>query len=178
LAKSPQGTVGIDRQAEELVILNALRRILRMLRLSAVDVQAEVGVSAAQLHVLRHLSEDRDGASIGELAEQTLTDRSSVASVVDRLVASGLAERGISAEDRRRAEVWITRAGQKLISKAPQSPTAQLVSALDSLPDADLLALAKGLTTVVDAVGRDDAPEGSPAEDRGNGAAAARPTRK
>jgi DNA-binding MarR family transcriptional regulator len=162
----------IDRRAEELAILNALRRILRLLRLSAVNVQTTAGVSAAQLYILRQLAEDRDGASIGELAEQTLTDRSSVASVVDRLVAAGLAERAVSAEDRRRAEIWITRAGQKLVAKAPAPPTSQLVAALETLSDADLQGLAIKLSTLVHAMGLDTAPPSMFFEDSdGNGTA-------
>jgi DNA-binding MarR family transcriptional regulator len=147
-----------DRRTQELLILNAFRRILRLLRLSAVEVQAESGVSAAQLYVLRQLAEDRDGASIGELAEQTLTDRSSVASVVERLVTAGLAERRVSAEDRRRAEIWITRAGQKLVDRSPSPPTSRLVIGLETLSDAELASLVKGLPALVHGMGLDEMP--------------------
>jgi DNA-binding MarR family transcriptional regulator len=168
-----------DRRTQELLILNALRRIWRLLRLSAVEVQAEAGVSAAQLYVLRQLAEDRDGASIGELAEQTLTDRSSVASVVDRLVAAGLAERRVSTGDRRRAEVWITRAGQKLVDRAPSPPTSRLVLGLEALSDAELASLAAGLPALVHGMGLEAIPaamlfedpeaEQRPADENGRG---------
>jgi DNA-binding MarR family transcriptional regulator len=168
-----------DRRTQELLILNAFRRILRLLRLSAVEVQAESGVSAAQLYVLRQLAEDRDGASIGELAEQTLTDRSSVASVVERLVAAGLAERRVSAEDRRRAEIWITRAGQKLVDRGPAAPTSRLVLGLEALSDAELASLVEGLPALVHGMGLDETPaemffengepEERPADENGRG---------
>ena len=164
--------VEVERRAEELMILNALRRILRLLRLGATDVQASLGVSAAQLYVLGQLAEDHDGASIGQLAQQTLTDRSSVASVVDRLVAAGLADRTVSAEDRRRAEIRITRAGEKLVAKAPAPPTAQLVAALETLSDPELSGLARSLASLVHAMGLDESPASMMFEDSdGNGSA-------
>ena len=146
---------GVDRHHEELTIINAFRRILRLLRLTAVGIQAEVGISAAQLYVLRQLAADKDGASIGELAQQTLTDRSSVASVVDRLVASGFADRSVSEEDRRRAEVRITPAGLELVSQSAPPPTSRLVAALETFPDEELVTLARGLDALVHAMGLD-----------------------
>ncbi|MSR22976.1 MAG: MarR family transcriptional regulator [Gemmatimonadetes bacterium] len=87
--------IGGDKEVE-VTIVNAIRRILRSLRLSAVATHATVGISAAQLYVLRQLAENGDSSTITALAERTLTDRSSVAVVVHRLVTRGLAQRSRS----------------------------------------------------------------------------------
>ena len=140
---------------EELAVLNAFRRILRLLRLSAVGIQAEVRISAAQLHVLRQLAADRDGASIGELAEQTLTDRSSVASVV-----AAWWRRGWPSDRSPRRTAVAPRcgspgAGKCLVARSSPPLTARLVAALETLGDAELSGLARSLEALVHSMGLD-----------------------
>lgn len=139
------------READTAAAVDALRRILRVLRTAATETQATLGISAAQLFVLSQLT-GADGLSINELAARTLTDRSSVAAVVDRLVGRGLAERSASPRDRRRAEVRITPAGRELLASAPTAPTALLVSGLARLSDAELHALTASLHQLVGAM--------------------------
>ena len=113
-------------------VVHEVRRLERGLRLAARRVDRETGLSAAQLFVLEHL-DGSSGVSVNDLARQTFTDRSSVAAVVDRLVAGGLATRGVSARDRRRAEVRITRAGRAVLAKAPPPPTDLLLHGLSGM---------------------------------------------
>jgi DNA-binding MarR family transcriptional regulator len=140
------------RRAEIAVAVNGFRRIMRALRLAAGDTQSALGISAAQLYVLRQLA-GGEALSLTELAQRTLTDRTSVASVVEKLVARGLIDRTASRRDRRRAEVRITVAGQHLLSAAPPAPTMLLVSALERLPQAELHALADALDRLVAELG-------------------------
>src|SRR5580700_9658718 len=126
------------------VAMAALRRILRALRVSAGEVERALGVSSAQLFVLRQLRR-APGQSIAELAAGTATDQSSVSVVVSRLCAQGLAVRKVSPEDARRAEVSLTPAGRGLLRRAPASAPARLVAALESLPPARRRTLAAGL---------------------------------
>lgn len=142
---------GGGRDADTAAAVDALRRILRVMRTAATETQATLGISAAQLFVLSHLT-DADGLSINELAERTLTDRSSVAAVVDRLVGRGLAERSPSPRDRRRAEVRITGAGRGLLVQAPTAPTALLVAGLARLSDPEVHTLAAALDRLVGAM--------------------------
>src|ERR1041384_2092494 len=85
----------------------SIRRIVRVLRLASQQTQSAAGIGAAQLFVLQQLG---DGAelSLNELAERTLTDRSSVAAVVERLQAQKLVGRTTDPSDRRRAVIRIT----------------------------------------------------------------------
>lgn len=124
--------------------LNAFRRILQALRMTSTDVQSKTGLSAAQLFVL-HFLEDGAALSINELAELTMTDRSSVAEAVDRLAQRRLVKRGWSAQDRRRAAVTVTALGKSALRRAPAPPAVWLVSAIERLSAAELSALVRGL---------------------------------
>jgi MarR family transcriptional regulator, organic hydroperoxide resistance regulator len=138
-------------------VVRQVRRLDRGLRLAAREVEASVGASAAQLFVLEQLAAV-PAASIGELAERTMTDRSSVSTVVDRLTARGLVARKPSDADRRRAEVRVTAAGRALLVRAPKPPTARLIAAMMTLPAAEAEQFATMLTRLNDALGLDAAP--------------------
>jgi DNA-binding MarR family transcriptional regulator len=160
----------VDRHAVA-TSLDALRRVLRALRVAARDTLATSGVSAAQLYVLRALADDAD-ASLSELATRTMTDRTSVKAVVDRLVEGGLVTKKTSTEDRRRAAIRITPKGRTLLRGAPRPPTALLVDGLEQLEPAQLRRLARGLRALTRAMKIDEdragmlfeeLPEGEPA---------------
>ena len=144
--------------------LDAFRRILRALRLAARETLATGGLSPAQLYVLQSLSDGTE-ASLNELAAATMTDRSSVAAVVERLYQSGYVRRGTSTVDRRRAAITITASGRSVLRKSPTPPTAVLVRALGALPAAQLAALGRGLTALADRMGVGDEPAGMLFED-------------
>jgi DNA-binding MarR family transcriptional regulator len=59
----------------------SLRKIVRFLRLADRAAEAAVGLSAAQLFVLQTLA-SQPAASLAEVADRTLTDQSSVSTVV------------------------------------------------------------------------------------------------
>lgn len=137
--------------------VDSIRRLVRVLRVAAQRTQAAAGVSAAQLFVLQQLRDD-NALSVNELAARTLTDRSSVADVVDRLSAQGLVTREVDAADRRRAAVRITAAGRRTLSRAPDAPTTMLIAGLRSLPLREQTALARSLERLHRAMGTSDEP--------------------
>jgi DNA-binding MarR family transcriptional regulator len=141
--------------ADVTASLNAIRRIVRVLRLSSSATEKAHGVSLAQLFVLHELA-DGGPYSIAELAGQTATDPSSVSVVVARLVDRGLAERAASTVDARRAEIAITAAGRALLRKAPVPAQQRLIAGIAGLPKAERTALAASLTAVVAAMGMSD----------------------
>jgi DNA-binding MarR family transcriptional regulator len=132
--------------------MEAIRRIVRALRVAAQRTQDEAGISAAQLFVLRRLAET-PATSLNDLAERTLTDRSSVADVVERLAARGLVKRAQSTVDRRRLTISLTSAGQRLLHSAPESPTAILMDALEQLSDGELTELSRSLERLTQQMG-------------------------
>ena len=140
---------------EATTVMIALRRIVRFLRLADREVEAACDISAAQLFVL-HVLLDAPAVSLSEIAERTLTDQSSVSTVVSRLVERGLVRRTASKTDRRRAELRLSPAGQRMVDRAPRAPQALMIAALRGLPAAKQLELARSLETLASVIGANE----------------------
>ncbi|MEO8561294.1 MAG: MarR family transcriptional regulator [bacterium] len=160
-----------------IVSIDALRRILRALRLAESEIQSAVGLSAAQLFVLRAL-EDGHEASLSDLALRTMTDRSSVASVVVRLLDAGLVLRSVSHADRRRAAIVVTGKGRAVLARSPAPPTALLVAAMSALTARGRATLADQLVALTSAMGLDGEPAGLLFDDAQHAARSSRRARK
>jgi DNA-binding MarR family transcriptional regulator len=102
--------------------MNAVRSVVRALRLNTRSIEGKLGISLAQLFVLQQLA-DRPADSLNELAERTATHQSSVSVVVRRLVDRGLVTRVASPADRRRVQIALTPEGEAMLRGAP--PTVQ-----------------------------------------------------
>jgi DNA-binding MarR family transcriptional regulator len=147
----------VPERAEDIrAVMNALRRIVRDLRLGAREAERSVGISGAQLFVLQALA-DGPAASLNELADRTHTDQSSVSVVVRRLVERKLIARKPSEKDARRTELNLTAAGRRLLSRSPEPTQARLVQALDRMPRADFASLVAGLRRLTVEMGGDGA---------------------
>ncbi len=133
-------------------MLDGVRRLVRALRLSAREAERTVGLSGAQLFVLKSL-EGRPETSPGELASLTATDQSSVSVVVARLHERGLVDRRRDPRDRRRFSLSLTAAGRRLVRGAPDPAQGPLVAAVEALGSADRRALARLLDRVVRGMG-------------------------
>src|SRR5256885_9415730 len=81
--------------------LDAIRQIVRVLRLSATRAERDSGLSGAQLFVLQKLG-DGQAISVNELALRTHTHQSSVSVVIQRLARRRLVRRLRSATEARR----------------------------------------------------------------------------
>jgi DNA-binding MarR family transcriptional regulator len=110
--------------------MNAIRSIVRALRVNTRAIELKMGISLAQLFVLQQLAE-RPAHSLNELAERTATHQSSVSVVVRRLVERGFVSRTASATDKRRIEIAVTASGRLLLAGAPSTVANQLVGALN-----------------------------------------------
>src|SRR3954468_12678414 len=95
-------------------ILDSIRRLVRLLRVSDRQAQAELGVSGAQLFVLTELGKT-PALSLNELAAPARTDQSAVSVVDTRLVEAGLVTRDRDERDARRLVLHLTRAGRALL---------------------------------------------------------------
>jgi DNA-binding MarR family transcriptional regulator len=151
--------------------MNALRRIVRDLRLGTRDAERTAGISGAQLFVLQALNQ-RPASSLGDLAERTLTDQSSVSVVVKRLSDQKLVVSKVSRTDARRVELSLTSAGRRLLARCPEPTQARLIGALARLQKQELLGLTRGLEALVRQLGGADAAaemffeEGAPTSTR------------
>ena len=138
-------------------VLDALRLIVRDLRLSARDAERAAHITGAQLFVLQQLH-DGGTLSLGELAERTMTDQSSVSVVVKKLVAAKLVARKPSREDARRLELSLTPAGKKLLARCPEPTQVRLVAALKRLAPNEVEGLTSGLSALVREMGLESEP--------------------
>jgi DNA-binding MarR family transcriptional regulator len=124
--------------------MDALRRIVQVLRASALRVEQDVGVSGAQLFVLATIGAE-PGQSIGEISDRTATRQSTVSEVVARLVGLRLVSRTRSRTDARRVVLAVTARGADVLARSPTTPQAALVQAFEDLPAATRRSLAAGL---------------------------------
>src|SRR5688500_7309459 len=154
---SPNGTNGTngDRSQDAGVILDALRSLVRELRLASREAEQRVGVHGAQLHALRQLA-DSPATSLTELAERTHTDISSVSVVVSRLVEQGLVARKSADDDRRRLSLGLTARGRAVVRRAPELGTSRLLRAASKLSDRAIHTLATSLPQLANGLRKDD----------------------
>ena len=139
-------------QRDAAAVLVALRRVVRMLRLADREAESAHGLSAAQLFVLHTLA-DAPGSSLAELASRTLTDQSSVSTVVARLVAQKLVVRKVAASDRRRAELRLSPTGERVLRDAPPVPQARIAQVVRAMPVGKRRQLVSSLDGLVTAIG-------------------------
>lgn len=138
--------------------MNAVRGIVRALRMSTRSIEGQLGISLAQLFVLQQLAE-KPATSLNDLSVRTGTHQSSVSVVASRLVDRGLVRRSFAKEDKRRVELELTGAGREMLSEAPSTIQASLIDAFGELPADDREKLSALLDRWVRAAGIDvDAP--------------------
>ena len=92
-----------------------MRRFVRFSQ----DAARRVGLTPQQHQALLVIKgfPGRDFASIAELAERLQLKHHSVVGLVDRLARKRLLRRAASAADRRRVELYLTAAGERLIER-------------------------------------------------------------
>ncbi|HEY2377646.1 MAG TPA: MarR family winged helix-turn-helix transcriptional regulator [Gemmatimonadaceae bacterium] len=134
--------------------MNAVRSVVRALRLNTRSIEGKLGISLAQLFVLQQLS-DRPADSLNELAERTATHQSSVSVVVRRLVERGLVTRVASSADRRRVNIALTPDGERMLRGAPPTVQNDLMHGMSRMQPEKRAILAELLETWVLASGID-----------------------
>jgi DNA-binding MarR family transcriptional regulator len=133
-------------------ILDSIRQIVQVLRLSATAAEHALNLSAAQLFVIHKLGEG-EGISMNELSRRTHTHQSSVSVVVRRLVEKRLVRRQRSATDRRQLKLQLTAAGLRKLRIAPQAAQNRLIDSLLKMPNSDRRNLARLLEDFVAGTG-------------------------
>ena len=121
--------------------MDAIRAVVRSLRLDTRAIEQKIGISLAQLYVLQQVAE-RPAESLNDLAVRTATHQSSVSVVVRRLVDRGLVTRRSSTIDKRRVQIAVTAAGHAVLAGAPRTIQLRLLTGMDSLDSAERRQLA------------------------------------
>jgi DNA-binding MarR family transcriptional regulator/nitroimidazol reductase NimA-like FMN-containing flavoprotein (pyridoxamine 5'-phosphate oxidase superfamily) len=132
--------------------MSSLRQLVRALRAADSESEASLGVTAAQLFVLRAIR-SAGSLSVSELAHRTATAQSSVSEVVTRLARKGVIVRRRSAADRRRTEIALSDAGRALLERVPETVQERLVAAFRRWPVERQRATARLLRTWIDDAG-------------------------
>ena len=135
-----------DTTSERLATrtMDGLRRIVHALRVATRASQRTIGLSSAQLFVLRQLDAAPD-QSLTDLAQRTRTTPSSVSEVVSRLVRLGLVARAESEQDRRRAVLTLTPSGTALVANTGETVQDRLLAGFAKLDTASQRQLAESL---------------------------------
>lgn len=138
-------SAAINRQADELVNswLVLGHRIMSRKLASSLYPELAGKLPRGQLHALILLSEAGE-PRISELAGMLSLDESTVTRLVDKLEATGLAERRHSTSDRRATSVAITSSGRKIVACARRHQRAfmaEMLSALEPEERAELIRL-------------------------------------
>lgn len=136
-------------------ILDSVRRLVRYLRLHDRAAQSQVGLSGAQLFVMRELGRT-PSLSLSQLAQRTLTDQSSVSVVVTRLVDAGLVSRDRDTHDARRLVLNLTKNGRAVLQRAPSPPQEQLIEVIEGFSAADRKRLADLFGRIIQELGEYD----------------------
>lgn len=136
--------------------LDALRRIVQVLRASSRDIEGRVGLSSAQLFALHQLATS-PGASVNDLAARTFTHQSSVSVVVQRLVKRRLVVKETASSDRRRVALRLTDSGRALVRRSPEPMQDRLIAGISALSDGERHTLTHALNEIATTMGHDDA---------------------
>ena len=136
-------------------VMDSLRRLVHALHVATRGSERSVGLSSAQLFVLRQIAL-APGQSMSEIGVRTRTTQSSVSEVVGRLVQRGLVARRPAATDRRRAELTITPDGEAILARAPETIQERLLAGFARLDAPERRALAATMEAWIAASGLDE----------------------
>ena len=156
-----------DTRPDERRVLDAVRHLVREIRLASTATHHGMQISAAQAFVLQTLLHS-PGLRINDLADKTSTDQSSVSVVVQKLVDAGLVTKERSSADARAYEVHLTSTGRSLARKTPVAPQLRLLEGVRKLAPARREALASLLEEWLRALGIVDTAPPMLGEDGGN----------
>ena len=141
-------------------IMDSIRYIFRALRVASITSEKQMGLSAAQLFVLKKI-EEKPGLSINELASRTTTHQSSVSVVVKKLEEQKLLQRKFSKDDSRKAMITLTTKGKRLLDKAPPIIQERMINSLQEMSPQETLQLSLHLQNFIQRAGL--AEDGGPA---------------
>jgi DNA-binding MarR family transcriptional regulator len=87
--------------------------------------------------------------TMGELADYTITDRTTLTRIIDHLVEAGLIDRAKPASDRRKVILTLTKAGKKAYVRARKAIREHTLELMRDLPENDVRIAARVQQTVV-----------------------------
>jgi len=139
-----------DAHEQKIIeVLKQFRIVLRSVKQHFSSIEAQCGVSGAQLWALGKIAES-PGIKVSELATALAIHQSTASNMLDRIEQLGLARRERIATDQRVVRLYLTDKGHAVLSKAPAPFQGVLPNALAAVPDSTLTALHRQLNTLID----------------------------
>jgi DNA-binding MarR family transcriptional regulator len=160
MARRPAVTEPDDETGEfplhpAIYFLHLTHAISRFREARLDSVLRNQGLDLAGFRALRALR--RFGsATMGELADFTMIDRTTLTRVVDQLVEDGLIGRSKFEGDRRKVVLKLTPEGRKAFVKARSVAADTVVDLMSGLPEADVRAAVRLQVKIVERLGAPD----------------------
>lgn len=130
------------KMKEAAEIVQSFVRLNKMLTAFTQQNASSLGLTLVQMGVLNTIA-SVPGQTLKDVTEKLLLPKSSVSIAVDDLVNGALAERGVSAQDRREIHLSATASGMELAQKSARNASSYraMAYALESLPAHDVQSL-------------------------------------
>lgn len=132
--------------------MDYIRHIFKALRVSSSQFEKDIGLSAAQIFVMKKLK-DEPGLSINDLANRTVTHQSSVSVVVKKLEEQKLVQRSTSKEDSRKVVVYLTQEGEGRLASIPKALQENMIEVLHGMSAEKTMTLAQIMKEFVQKAG-------------------------
>ncbi len=136
-------------------VLVALRRIMRATSLHSRKLGKSVGITVPQMVVIRAVG-GRGRLTASEVARAVSLSQATVTTILNRLEERGLLTRERSAVDRRRVNLQLTEAGQKIFHEAPLPLQDVFCRRFDTLPQWEQHQVVAALTRVAEMMDAED----------------------
>jgi DNA-binding MarR family transcriptional regulator len=138
-------------ERKKLQVLEQFRIVFKSIRRHYQDVERRAGVSGAQLWALSEVS-SRPGCQVGQLARALAIHQSTASNMLRALDRLGLVRRHRQGKDQRQVQLYASRKGLRVLSRAPQPLIGVLQQALTDLPASNLEALHRQLDRLIKAM--------------------------
>ena len=141
-------------------VLVALRRVIRATDLQSRQLIKTTGLTAPQLLLLKAI-QNREQATIGELAHDISLSQATVTSIMDRLEKKEFVFRRRSESDKRKVHAYLTDKGSAVVENAPTPLQESFVRQFQQLQDWEqtmIIAALQRVAQMMDAQQIDAAP--------------------
>jgi len=142
-------------------VLRRFRSVFNAVKTHFQQVERQAGVGGAKVWALSVIRGE-PGIGIGALADAMDVHQTTASNLVRALVEQGLAESHRSGVDRRASQLKVTRAGVRLLDRAPGPFSGVLPEALQRLDSATLKRLDDDLAALLDLLHPDQDAEHIP----------------
>ena len=146
----------------EYRVLRSIRRIVRRISAYSRQVGRDTGLGVPQMLCMRAIeADDAEEVTVARVADATHLSRSTVSTMVEKLVRASLVSRVRSVRDRRRVHLGLTEQGRERLRHLPRPLEERFLARLQALPEDQrerILGALEQVVEMMDAENLDAAP--------------------